>query len=601
MKILKRSVLLLSLGCMTVLTSCVDDEVSPEVDNLRQAQVNFLDAQAEFERARAANQNAQAALAQADAAVREADADFRAAEAEEKAAEARITAAEAEERFQESILRLSELVNDNAQEILNNYTAAKNDADGIRDNIEIEKADLARYESFIPQGSNAVVDYDKLIAAIEADIAEKEAEKEAKEEAIARLENIDTNAEAVEEEIEEINDSIAPLRSDLAAAELDKDQFEEETYNPITTLFSNARSFEISIPNLENDVATEEDKVATAEENVATAEENVQQAEERVNSIEGQIAPFQAEFDTREAAYLTALAKAESLLDAWIQAKAAFEAAAVNNNPGDAAYDDAEKARDDAVVDFEDFTGLLQTGNSYSTDPNVIKDNNQLEINSLADSTSDYGKIIGPFTEIDNDPTFTSLKSDLNTAESGLNTAETNLQREEDNLIKAEDALIFDQNRLANAQSNLQEIFTQFEVANLTELKALRDDAIANLTEKDNTRNELDAKITELDNLKGVLEDYLDNGEPSVIETEIQNLKNGTPGTPGIDDLDDDIADLEADIVDEEINEQELQDLIARTQEKIDNLTLELEAQEALAENYLDDFYAAIEEGEAAE
>ena len=573
---------LLMLGGLTFFTSCVSEDVSPEVENLRQAQVNFLNSQAELEQAQAENQRAlaakiaaetaliqvqvelqqlqvqlqqalleaetAAAIAELEAVVAEARAAVERAQAQ--AAEARAAAARAEVALQEALDNLAGQVNETAQEYLDNYQSTMAEADLKLTQINNLEDDLLRFNAFLNNNGD-IEDFEGAAAEIEALIAELEAEKAAKEETVARLEGLNPGAAAVEEELETAESELEVLASDIAVAELDFD-------NSIESFFR----LNDKLLEAENLVAF----ISSGEELIEDNQQNLAEVEETINSLESQIAPFQAELEAAEDEFQPAVEQAEALLEAWIQARATFLAADVNNDPGDQEYDDAQADLDDAITAFEAYAG---TG--YPNNPQRIRDRDELLV--FADPALEFGIIITEYTNILNDSTFAELQSRLSDALNDLDLISTQLENLNLNLGFDEDVL--------------EIIYTDFGVSDITELEVLEDEARNDFIETQIVLNELNANESELIGLINNLRAYL-NGYPSIIEEDIESLKSE------IAVLDEDIENQQAALVNNEISAEEWATTITRTESRIASLTIEYEALLEFADFYLEQFNEVV-------
>lgn len=573
---------LLLIGGSTILTSCVSEDVSPEVENLRQAQVNFLNSQTELEQAQAENQRAltakmaaetaliqvqvelqqlqvqlqqallkaetAAAIAELEAAVAEARASVERAQAQ--AAEARAAGARAEVALQEALDKLAGQVNETAQEYLDSYQSTMAEADLKLTQINGLKDDLLRFNAFL-NSNGELQDFEGAADAIEALITELEAEKVAKEESIARLEQLNPDAAAIEEELEAVESELETLNSNLAVAILDNNA-SVETYFRINDALFEAENFIGIISNIE--------------ENIENNEVTLEELEETINSLESQISPFQAELDATEGEFLPALEEAEALLETWIQARTAFIAADINNDAGDQEYDEAKVILDAAITAFEAYAG---TG--YPNNPQVIRDFDLLV--TFADPASDFGEIITQFTNVLNNPTFADLQNRLSNAITNQDSLTQQLNN--NNIL------------LDYYQNLLQTIYSDYGVNDISELETLFDEAFIEYLENDRMLFELSTKQSELLGIANNLRAYL-NGYPSVIEDRIDTLKSE------ITALDDAIQDEQAALANNEISAEEWTATIARTEAKIASLTIEYEALIEFANFYLEQFNEVV-------
>ncbi|MFO7743966.1 MAG: hypothetical protein R6V36_01120 [Psychroflexus sp.] len=580
MKKLTRTMALLLIGGSTLFTSCVSEDISPEVENLRQAQVNYLNSKAEVEQAKAENQMALAARIQAETALiqiqvelqqailqAQADAEIARmeaaiAQAEADVAAARQRAAEAEVALQEAIDRLASQVNEAAQEYLEMYQSTISQANNKLEEITSLEQDLLRFNAYVDANGN-IVDFEGAAAEIEAQISEDKASIAALETTVARLEALNTDADSVEAELMEVMSELDALESELAAANLDFERYRVETYQVTQNAYFNANNYIAYISNLEESIADRETEVA--------------EVQETINSLESQIAPFQAELDATEGEYLLALEEAETLLEAWIQARATFIAANINNNPGDEEYDNARVILDDAIAAFEAYAG---TG--YPSNPQYIRDTNTLTTYA---GNSEFGMIISQYTNVLNNGTFVNLQDRLSNEYSYLDFLLTGFNGSDFAELGLEDLNA----NLTFQQNELDSIYAEMGVADFTELETLREGVIETYLAKLEVLNELSAEVSALSSLQSTLEDYL-NGNPSQIEERIESLQSE------IDSLSADVDDAEATLVNNEISAEEWAATIVRTQDRIDRLTVEYDALVELANNFLEQFYAVVED-----
>lgn len=583
MKKFTRTIALLLIGGSTLVTSCVSEDISPEVENLRQAQVNYLNSKAAMEQAKADNQTAQTAKIQAETALiqvqvelkqaimqAQADAEIAAmaaavAQAEADVAVAQQSAAAAELALQEALTNLAAQANATAKKYLEMYEGYMEEANGKLVRIITLEQELVRFNAYVDANGN-IVDFDGATAEIEAQLAEDEATVVALEATIDRLEALNTDAASVEAELMEVMTEIDALRADLAAANLDVDRFYEETFEDIRDAYVTAFGSINSISNLEGRIANKEVVIANEQETIS--------------SLESQIAPFQTELDATEGEFLPAMEQAETLLEAWIQARATFIAADINNDSGDEQYDAAKKALDDAIAAFEAYAG---TG--YPSNPQTIRDNNTLT--TYPDPASEFGEIITQYSNVLWDATFRDLQNRLSNAYSNLDDLLYGYYNYNGSyFIPGLNNLNYD---LVYQQNQLDSLYAEMGVADFAELQTLYGDASATYQAKLEVKNELYAEVSALIDLQITLEMYL-NGNPSQIENRIESLQ------VQISFLQADIEDAEAALVNNEINAEEWAANIVRTQEKIDRLTVEYDALVVLANDFLELFNAEMED-----
>lgn len=219
MKKFTRTAALLFIGGSTLLTSCVSEDVSPELEELRQAQVAYLNAKAALEQAKADHEAAQVALLQLQIEYKQATSQ---AEIDAVIAEAKKRAADAELALQEAINNLAEQTNETAQEYLALYQNTTQQANDKASLILDQKTKVAMYESYIDHAGN-IIDFEAVAEETEALLAEEEAILAALQAEIERLEGLNENAAAVEQELTEIQNQLDSLLATRADVQLEAD------------------------------------------------------------------------------------------------------------------------------------------------------------------------------------------------------------------------------------------------------------------------------------------------------------------------------------------------------------------------------------------
>lgn len=575
---------LLLIGGSTILTSCVSEDVSPEVENLRQAQVNFLNSQAELEQAQAETERATAAqiaaqtalvqvqielqqlelqLAQAllqaetDAAIAEleaavAQAEAAVARAEAQAAQARTDAALAENALQAAIDALAAQVNTTAAGYLSSYQTQMNAASGVLDQINDEQDLLLALNASIDNG--VVVDFEAAAALIESQIQEKENEITVKEESIARLTQLNPEFAAVEEEVELLGNQIQALRSEIGSAELDLARYlEESRYDELEEAFGDATNFQNRITSLEEQIIDKQEEVADAQA--------------PVSELTSQLAPYLSILEDKSEAVQPELDTAVQLLDAWIDAYVEFELVKIEFVSGDTEYDDAEAARNDAREDFETQIGRAFNANG---NPMFVKDFGLL---NFVRTPSPLGDALAEETTVMNNSFFNGLQSELMNAMTILS--------------NREDELLILERRLERNETSLQDTFEAVGVAGLNELETLFTEEETIKTEKEDLIITLNTSRNELTSLRSVLNNYL-NGFPDVINDRIANTE------AEIEDLREEIIDLNETLILEGVEAERFAAMIPKTEAKIASLTIEYEALIEFANFYLEQFNEVV-------
>ena len=559
MKRITKTVALLLIGGSTFLSSCVSEDISPEVEELRQAQIGFLQAKAALELAKADHEAAQTALLQLEIeyqqAVMQAQIDGAIADIDAQIAAAQQRAAEAELALQKAIDDLANQVNETAQEYLALYQGTMAEANSkLQQIIELEGV-IARYNANLDAQGN-IIDFERVAVELNEQIAEDSIQIVALESAVERLQGLNTDVSDVEEELAQVENRLDEVMSARATLQMEMD-LAINALQPVYNDLLRANNLMFS-------------EIPSMEATVASLEQAYAEQQEVVESFENQLAPFQAELEAVQQNYLPAQEKAEDLLEVWIQAKAQFEAAAINNQAGDEVYDDALAALEDAVAGFEAFAGA-GLGNY---DPQLLKDN-RFYLEFLTDPSSEFGQAVGQYTNVLNDPNFQRISNRFSSELQQLNNLNWNL--------------FYESNDLNNAQIELANIFEENEVETYNELAGLYNELYAPYNNLRIRVNELNSEANSLFQMRSALLTYL-NGTPSAIANRIEALQSQ------IAMLEEDIAQNESALANNEIDEQEWAAAIVRAEERLDRLTTEYNALIALANHYLEQFNDVVAE-----
>jgi chromosome segregation ATPase len=514
-----------------------------------QAETALLQLQAELQQAILQAQ-ADGMIAEYEAAVARAQAQV--AEAEQRAAEAQVA-------LQEAMDALAAQVNETAQEYLALYQSTMSQANNKLEEIVQLEGQIARFNAYLDENGN-VVDFEAAAAELNVDIAEDEAQIAALEATLARLEALTTDAASVEAERMEVQAELDEAFAARAVAELEAD-LASNTRNAIGQIYSSAQ-------NLYNNITFWEEEVANYTELIAQQEENV-------TSLENQLAPFEAELEATADNYLPAIDEAEALVEVWAQAKAEFDAVAINNEAGDAVYDDALLALTEAQEAFEAYAG-----SNYPENPQWLKDQLQMgNINYLlafADPASEFGEIITQYTNVLNNSSFQTLRDRLAFEVNRLGIYENN-----QNVYLS---------WIDSSQEQLASLYEEYEVADFTELEAIYMEAIEDYQISIMAYNEINAEVNSLLTLRNTLQNYLNSPQVNFIKNQIANIESN------IEFLENNIEANEAALVNNEISAEEWAATIVRTQEKIDRLMVEYNALLALADEFLEQFNEVMED-----
>ena len=253
-----------------LLSSCVTNEESTSVTNIRDAKAEHLKSLATLNNAEAA---AAKTLADAEAAYKAAEAELKKADAELKKAEAAKLAADAEN---EKLLAEAEAALLKAQAALEAAKAAKEEAEAAKIAEEVEKAKL-EYEAL-------KAEYAARIAAAEQ--AKAEAEK-AKADALAAMELAKVTAEkALIDAQKELAESKQDLKEKLEEIEADNAVTVEALYNEYITAINNLNDSKQNVTAVKSFVEFYKSGLLSNEEALAALLESYESdIEEYVNTI----------------------------------------------------------------------------------------------------------------------------------------------------------------------------------------------------------------------------------------------------------------------------------------------------------------------------
>ena len=596
-----------AIGTSVLLTSCVSEDVSPQVEELRSAQADYLQAQAALEQAKASTEAAQAALLQTQAqiakaesdakvAMMEADlaimqaqaayqealteakmaseiADLEAAVAEaqyqrdlleaqlatEKArlqaemAQAELAAAQARLATQQAVDALSGQINETAQGYLDLYEASMMRASNKTDQINNLKTVVARYEANMDASGN-VLNFEQVEAELEAQIAADLAEIEAIEANIARLQGLNANADEAREELNMVENRIDELESALNDANLARDRA-YAAFESIDNILSNVQSTVSNIEITQNTIAGYEDYY------IPSLNAQIEETMERLEPYQVDLAEVENELSSEVEILQGYLDNAE---DAWY----ALEYASLNGTTEEEQA--AQDAYDAAVQEVVDYTGAFYGSPSDAGD----------YINYYlwaANSGFPFGDAVLAVRDIENYPTYQNLTAEW-----------SNLSMQ---LKNATDSLNYNKWNLSYWESNLQELLSSVGVDTVDAYYAARSEAIMNYNETWYNVVEIESELSVQWDLRWDLYYYLNDPNRSIADFENQ-----------ISNYQSQIATLKADIEQNEellaqnaFEAEEMATMIDRTQERIELLMEEYDALAALADEYLEMFYEIVD------
>lgn len=568
MKKINRIFALALLGGATLFTSCVSEEVSPEVEKLRQAQVSYLQAQAAMEQAQAEAAAVQTALLQLELeyqqAMQASEIEGAIADIEAQVMQAQQKAAAAQLALQQAIDNLSGHINDVAVEYLDAYKTATGEADAKLTDILQQEGDIARFKAYLDENGNPL-DFDLMAEAIQRDLAQDSATYKAQEASLAILKNVDADPASAEAELAEVTKQLEQLDQDVSEKLLERNKA-QDTYIQAWEAYSAA---EETIANRE----TYEQNLEGAKENIEALEAEIADLNEQIASVEGRLEPFEEEMAEQEAAYEPALAEAETLLEDWIQAEAALAAAAVNNGPGDEEYDNAKDAYDAARADFEAYAGDYFAAYGYGNPRSInLEEDAGIAGSDFGDVKIAYDAIADSFRPYG---TAYQLQNQLASLEGQLEDRNSDLENQQNWKENIEDQI----NRTSEEYNTAVENLDQLEA----DAKAVYEVYYAVNQE----HTELVERYSSLYSLEMNLRSYL-NGTIASLTNRIENLEGQMLNTK--EAISDNLAALE----DNAISQSEWEAKIAQEEAKLERLNEEYEALLALAADYLEQFNQAV-------
>jgi len=213
-----------------VMTSCIDNAVSPEVKAIRAAQANLVTAQAALKNAEAAAKNAEAALTNADAAWTNADADFRAAQAAQLLVQLEIDQANAEVAVAQAAITLQQAIDDlafyiaarglqDADSLLQKYGAAIDNVRATASDIADVNYNIAVMELFLVDSSK--IDLNTIRAERQRVLDEAEVDLASAEAALAIVVAVEADPTAAAATRADLKAQIQDIKNQLFADSID--------------------------------------------------------------------------------------------------------------------------------------------------------------------------------------------------------------------------------------------------------------------------------------------------------------------------------------------------------------------------------------------
>ena len=303
-----------------LLSSCVTNEESASVTNIRDAKAEHLKSLATLNNAEAA---AAKTLADAEAALKAAQAKAEEAKAKEAEAQAKLLEAQAENS---KIIAAAEAELLKAQAALEAAKAAKEEAEAAKLAEEVERAKL-EYEAL-------KAEYAARVAAAEQAKAEAEL---AKAKAIAELELVTINAKAA---LAEAKKALATAEQDLKN-ELDRIEAENTVVVDVMALFDAYKQLALDLIEAQEDLVEYKSELLLAQADLVSAEES---AAALVESYENDILTYKKQ-----------IAYAESVLEK-LQSYENVDVEALNARLADLNGSELTNAYNDAVMAYSEYT-----------------------------------------------------------------------------------------------------------------------------------------------------------------------------------------------------------------------------------------------------
>lgn len=606
MKKISRLLALCAIGTSVFFTSCVSEDVSPQVEELRSAQADYLQAQAAFQQAKAATETAQAALLQTQAQVMQAESDARIAmmeaqtrvaeaqaayeealmearqaseiaqlEAEvaeaqyqkdlleakleaEKAemdariAQAKVEAAQAQLALQEAVDALAGQINETAKEYLNLYQNTTEQANNKLEQITALREIVTRYEANLDVDGN-VLDFDRVAADLQSQISTDLATIDAIEANISRLEALNANAAGVREELNDVQERIDELEASLNDANLEADR-----------AWLDVAPFSENYTELNNTI----NEIESRQSAIALYENYIPQVESEIEKVEERLAPYKTDLESVQDQLISEMEVLEEYLatveDTWYS----LEYARLNGTPEE--IQAANDAYNEALTAVTDYTGTFIGNSAHATD----------YLNSYIYypvAGAPFGDAVLEVRDIENYATYQDLVDEW----SNLNSL----------LASTQNSLMLTQNALAYYQEVQNNILASVGVDSVDDYFTTWNAVSEDYYEKRTAANEIQAQIDAQWQLEGYLYWYLNDPNRSVADFDNQ-----------INDLENQKASLEADVqynqdllAQNAFEAEEMAAMIQRTQDKIESLMTEYDALVALANEYLEKFNEILE------
>lgn len=542
MKHFNKALAAVFLAASVSMTSCVDNEVSPEVKQLRETQVAYLQAKADLEAARAQREVIQNEYSAAMNAIQiqssEANlaADLASINVQVKEAEAELKEAEIE--FAEAVLELEVYLagqnNEKAEEYLNEYSNAAGIL-SMNAGLQIQKqAELAKAQMILAS-ANAPWTVQKEI--LEGDLAKESANLTAEQAALAALEAVAADPATSIEEAKSLRAQISDLENKNYALDVEvtkADQAVTEAYNKVDA----AEDAIDEYIDDQDDLKSINDDLTAANEGKANIEAQIAVETARLAAFNTVLTNSKAALTPLETIYNTKKADSDAKLNAYTIAEVNLTIAqnndAANSTPEtQAAVTDATTARDEALTAYND------AWNEYS--------------DADADRTTALNQVTSAQNDVDNQQNW------IDNLNNSLTSQITNISDLNVNKTAKEAEIAAGLAAYNDAVANLEAYKIDADV---------KDEAYDVLWNQYWENNTMASNMWDVVN---VIENYLDN-----INEAIEDKKGDIANTKS------DIQSIEEDIANESINMADQEKTVAALEAELAKLESEIAAQEAL-------------------
>lgn len=388
-------------GAMS-LTSCVENEVAPEVKQMREAQVAYLNArtallsaQAEHQAAMTAHQQAMTEIAKNES---EADLSIRMANFEIQLKHSQMALEQAEARHAKALIDLqrevAEADNAKAEEYLGFYSDAMREVFGLSEEKLVLEAEIAQAKLLLESVNSP---WELLKAELERNLAKATSKLAAEEAALAKLEEVAADPATAEEEITELRVEIATL--DNTIAELYKDEVKlSQARSAAWEKYNNADAVIQEFKSLQESVDQAEDNIEVISESIAELEGNLKVEQDELKTLQNILADFEAALVPYEKAVKDAEGDRNTAYNAYLSAEAKVEVAQneYNNDPSAEnlkALEDAEAERDTAAEAWTKADEALTKANNEAAGPRNSRNdalNDVANQQGVVDNISEY-------------------------------------------------------------------------------------------------------------------------------------------------------------------------------------------------------------------